>query len=103
MESESLRLSPTTKPKIQDLFVLWVALQAKVSIHIRYLLQQQDQKENHFSKWVSRREDVYIWIVSLRQPKIGLVNFRSTYSEFDAHTGFSHAHGFHHVLTYALR
>ena len=51
----TLRLSPTTPPKIQDLFILWVALQAKCSIPIRHLLQQQNQKENHFHKWVSRR------------------------------------------------
>ena len=67
----NLRLSPTT-PKIQDPFVFWVALQVKGSIPIRHLLQQQDSKENHFCKWVSRREDVHIWVVSLRQPKIGI-------------------------------
>ena len=67
-----LRLSPTTPPKIQDPFVLWIALQAKGSIPIRYLLQQHDPKKNPFYKWVSRREDAYIWVVPLRQPKIGL-------------------------------
>ena len=66
-----LRLSPTTPSKIQDLFILWVALQAKGSIPIRYLLQQQDPKESHFCKWVSRREDAHIWVMPLRKPKIG--------------------------------
>ena len=66
------RLSLTRTPKIQDSFVLWVALQTKDSIHIRHLLQQQDLKENHFCKWVFIRENVHIWIVPLRQPKIDL-------------------------------
>ena len=56
----ALRLSPTTTSKIQDTFVIWIALQAKCSIHIRHLLQQPDSKENPFCKCVFRREDVYI-------------------------------------------
>ena len=70
--TSGFRLSPTTTLKIQDSFVFWVALQAKSSIPIRHLLQQQDPKENPFCKWVSRREDAHIWVVPLRQPKIGL-------------------------------
>ena len=53
-------------PKIQDPFVLWIALQAKGSIPIRHLRQQQDPKENHFCKWVFMREDAHIWVVPLR-------------------------------------
>ena len=45
-----VRLSPATTSKIQNLFILWVALQARVSIHIRHLLQRQDSKENPFCK-----------------------------------------------------
>ena len=67
-----VRLSSTTTPKIQDKFVLWVVLRANGLIPIRHLLQQQDPKENSFYKWVSRGEDVHIWVVPLRQPKIGL-------------------------------
>jgi hypothetical protein len=55
-----VRLSPTTAPKIQDSFHVWVALQAKYSIPIFGVLQQQDPKENHFCKWVSKREDTQI-------------------------------------------
>ena len=39
---------------------LWVALQTNDSISIKYLLQQQDPKENHFCKWVHRRDDAHI-------------------------------------------
>jgi len=67
-----IRLSPTITPKIQDPFVIWVALQAKCSIHIQHLLQQQDLKNNPFCKLVFRREDAHICVVPLRQPKIGL-------------------------------
>ena len=58
--TSGFRLSPTTTLKIQDSFVFWVALQAKSSIPIRHLLQQQDPKENPFCKWVSRKEDAHI-------------------------------------------
>ncbi|XP_021308411.1 C-Myc-binding protein homolog isoform X1 [Sorghum bicolor] len=46
-----------SSPKIQDLFILWVALQVKGSIPIFSLLQQQDLKDNTLCKWVSRKED----------------------------------------------
>ena len=39
-----------SSPKIQDLFVLWVALQVKGSIPIFSLLQQQDLKDNTLCK-----------------------------------------------------
>ena len=73
LKLSSFRLSPTTSPKIQDTFVLWVALQAKGSIPIWHLLQQQDSKDNLFCKWVFRRDDAHIWVVPLKQPKIDLL------------------------------
>jgi len=60
-------------PKIQDSFVLWIALQVKVSIPIFSLLQQQDLKDNTLRKWVSRREDTQIWVMPLLTPKMGLL------------------------------
>ena len=60
------------RPKIQDPFILWVALQAKGSIPIFGLLQQQDPKDNPFCKWVSRRDDIQIWVMPLLTPKMGL-------------------------------
>ena len=60
------------RPKIQDTFVIWIALQTKGSIPIFGLLQQQDPKDNPFCKWVSRREDTQIWIMPLLAPKMGL-------------------------------
>ena len=62
-----------SSPKIQDPFVLWVALQVKGFIPIFSLLQQQDLKDNTLCKWVSRREDTQIWVMPLLIPKIGLL------------------------------
>ena len=59
--------------KIQDSFILWVALQVKGFIPIFSLLQQQDLKDNTLCKWVSRREDILIWIMSLLIPKMSLL------------------------------
>ena len=42
--SNGLKLSPTTPPKIQDPFVLWVALQANGSIHIFVLSNNKTQR-----------------------------------------------------------
>ena len=62
-----------SSPKIQDSFVLWVALQVKGSIPIFSLLQQQDLKDNTLCKWVSRREDTQIWVMPLLIPKMGFL------------------------------
>jgi len=62
-----------SSPKIQNLFVLWVALQVKGSIPIFSLLQQQDLKDNTLCKWVSRREDTQIWVIPLLISKMGLL------------------------------
>jgi len=65
----AVRLSPTMSLKIQDSFILWVALQVKVFIPIFRLLQQQDLKDNTLCKWVSRREDTQIWVMPPWYPK----------------------------------
>ena len=59
-------------PKIQDPFVLWVALQTKGSIPIFILLQQHDPKDNPFCKWVFMRENTQIWVMPLLALKMGL-------------------------------
>jgi hypothetical protein len=59
-------------PKIQDSFYVWVVLEAKGSIPIFSLLQQQDPKENPFYKWVSRRDDTQIWVIPILTLKIDL-------------------------------
>jgi hypothetical protein len=46
IQSNRLRLSPTTTPKTQHPFNIWVVLQANGSISIQHLLQQPDLKEN---------------------------------------------------------
>ena len=69
----SLDYLQQSSPKIQDLFVLLVALQVKSFIHIFSLLQQQDLKDNTLCKWVSRREDTQIWVMPLLIPKVGLL------------------------------
>ena len=84
-----LRLSPTTTPKIQDTFVLWVTLQAKGSIPIRHLLQQQNPKKNPFCKWVFRERILIFGLCLSGNPKwvsrIGTLleaNFRSLATYF---------------------
>jgi len=62
-----------SSPKIQDPFVLWVALQVEGSIPIFSLLQQQDLKDNTLCKWVSRRENTQIWVMPFFIPKMGLL------------------------------
>jgi len=82
-----------SSPKIQDVFVIWVALQVKGSIPISSLLQQQDLKDNTLCKWVLRREDTQIWVFCII-PKMGLIlleaigNMLETYFEFGFPYGF---------------
>jgi len=45
-----------SSPKIQDPFILWVALQVKGSISIFSLLQQRDLKENTLQMGLEERE-----------------------------------------------
>ena len=67
-----LRLSSTTATQNTRSICFLIALQAKGSIPVFGLLQQQDTKDNIFCKWVSRRQDTQIWVMPLLASKIGL-------------------------------
>ena len=62
-----------SSPKIQNSFVIWLALQLKGSIPIFSLFQQQDLKDNTLYKWVSKREDTQIWVMPLLILKMDLL------------------------------
>jgi hypothetical protein len=66
-------LSPTIITQNTRPICPLVALQVKCSIPIFSLLKQQDLKDNTLCKWVSRREDTQIWVMSLLIPKMGLM------------------------------
>jgi hypothetical protein len=68
-----LRLSLPTALKIKDPIHVWIVLHIKSSIPIFSLLQHQDLKENSFCKWIFRREDTHIWVMSLLTLKLGLL------------------------------
>jgi len=60
------------RPKIQDLFVLWVALQATSLIHIFLSSPTRRPKRQPFLQMGLHERDTHIWVMPLLALKMGL-------------------------------
>jgi len=68
-----LRLSPTTTPKIQDPFVLWVALQAEVQYLFGIFSNNNTQKKILSANGFSGERMPIFGLCLSGNPKIGLL------------------------------